>query len=158
MFVPNADIRFSGALHGATSVKRRWIWISGGIMNRATLLAIDGTINLVLGVLLMVFPDRLVALLGVPSAPSRFYPSLLGGVLFGIGLALMIECFHRTEKGNGLGLAGAVTINLCGGVVLGCWLVFGDLALPVRGVFFLSFIVLLLVGLSVLELVKGLGD
>ena len=60
-------------------------------MHRSILLTIDGVINLVLGVLLMAFPDRLVALLGVPPASHGFYPNLLGGVLFGIGLALMIE-------------------------------------------------------------------
>lgn len=125
-------------------------------MHRSILLTIDGVINLVLGVLLMVFPDRLVALLGVPPAPNGFYPNLLGGVLFGIGLALMIESRHRTEKGSGLGLTGAVAINLCGGLVLTVWLVFGDLALPARGLFFLWSIVLLLVGISMVELARGL--
>jgi hypothetical protein len=124
-------------------------------MRRTTLLAVDAGINLILGVMLVAFPDWLVALLGVPPAPGRFYPSLLGGVLFGIGIALLIERHHRTEKGIGLGLAGAVAINLCGGLVLCGWLIFGNLPLPMRGVLFLWLIVLLLLGLSMAELARG---
>ncbi|BBO66650.1 hypothetical protein DSCA_05800 [Desulfosarcina alkanivorans] len=124
-------------------------------MRRVTLLAVDAAINLILGVVLMAFPDRLVALLGVPPAPGRFYPSLLGGVLFGIGIALLIERRHGAGNGNGLGLAGAVAINLCGGLVLGFWLVSGAVSLPMRGVLFLGAIVLLLLGLSMAELARG---
>jgi hypothetical protein len=56
--------------------------------SRTTILSIDGAINLVLGLLLVVFPERLVDLLGIPSSDSAFYPNILGGVLFGIGIAL----------------------------------------------------------------------
>lgn len=124
-------------------------------MGRATLFAIDAGINLILGVMLMAFPDWLVTLLGVPPAASRFYPSLLGAVLFGIGVALLIERHHGSENGNGLGLYGAVAINLCGGLVLCCWVVSGALSLPLRGVLFLGLSVLLLLGLSMLELARG---
>ena len=55
------------------------------------LLLLDGLINLGLGALLVVFPDALVQALGVPPADTRFYPSVLGAVLLGIGIALLLE-------------------------------------------------------------------
>jgi hypothetical protein len=104
-------------------------------------------------VILLAFPAGLVEWLGIPPAAPAFYPGILGAVLFGIGLALLIEA--GTQRGGGLGLRGAVAINLCGGVVLGAWLVFGNLALPVRGVVVLWALVVVLVGLSTLETVRG---
>ena len=124
-------------------------------MRRVRLLTIDAIINLLLGVLLIAFSDGLVELLGVPPAAHGFYPSILGGVLFGIGIALMIESHGTTGSGVGLGLSGAIAINLCGGLVLCGWLVFGDLSLPLRGLIFLWFLFVLLVGISVVELVTG---
>ena len=124
-------------------------------MRRDTLLTIDAMINLLLGVLLIVFSDGLVRLLGVPPAAHGFYPNILGGVLLGIGIALMIESRSTTGSGGGLGLSGAIAINLCGGLVLCGWLVFGDLSLPLRGLIFLWFLVVLLVGISSVELAAG---
>jgi len=111
------------------------------------LLFIDTVINLVLGCLLVTFPGSVVSALGVPGAESAFYPSILGAVLLGIGIALLIEIV----KGRGLGLMGAVSINLCGGIVLGGWLLFGGLHLSVRGYVFLWALVALLVGVSAIE-------
>jgi hypothetical protein len=130
----------------------------GDAMRRDTLLTIDAAINLLLGVLLIAFSDGLVELLGVPPAVHRFYPNILGGVLFGIGIALMIERRRTTESGVGLGLGGAVAINLCGGIVLCGWLVFGDLSLPLRGLIFLWVLVVLLVGISTAELAMAFLD
>lgn len=119
---------------------------------RDLLLTIDGAINLALGAALVFFPRGLVRWLGVPEAESAFYPSVLGGVLVGIGVALLLERSGGRAVTGGLGLAGAVAINLCGGIVLAGWLVFAELELPVRGLVFLWALVLLLVGLSGLEL------
>jgi hypothetical protein len=121
-------------------------------MKPASLLMVDATINLVLGVLLIIFPAWLVSLLGVPKAVPGFYAGILGGVLFGIGIALLVERF-RGE--GGLGLGGAVSINLCGGAVLAGWLLFGNLNLPLRGQIFLWVLVMLLVGISSLELLAA---
>ena len=115
------------------------------------LLLIDAMINLVLGFLLMLFPSSLIEALGVPTADSAFYPSILGAVLFGIGIALLVE----RRIGGGLGLRGAVSINLCGGMVLGFWLVFGDLDLPFRGLVFLWGLVVVLVGVSLIEILAS---
>ena len=124
---------------------------------RDLLLAVDGTVNLALGAALVAFPRGLVRALGVPAVESAFYPSILGGVLLGIGVALFLERGRGRSGAAGLGLAGAVAINLCGGVVLGGWLLLGGLHLPLRGRVFLWALVALLVGLSVVELIHWAG-
>lgn len=121
-------------------------------MKRSTLLGIDCLVNLVLGVLLVVYPPDLVEYLGLPLSDSGFYPSILGAVLFGIGIALFIERQTATPTGSGLGLKGAIAINLSGGVVLGAWLVFANLELPGRGFILLWILVLILVGISTAEI------
>jgi hypothetical protein len=127
-------------------------------MSRSTLLRIDGLVNFGLGGLLLVFPAEVVRALGIPGAESAFYPSVLGGVLIGIGLALWLEGGNRTGRSRGLGLLGAVAINLCGGAVLAGWLVFGELRIPSRGALVLWLLVAVLVGLSVVELVPARKD
>lgn len=119
-------------------------------MNR--LLQIDALINLLLGVLLLLFPEPLVTTLGLPGTDQAFYPGILGAVLFGIGIALLIQL----RSTGGLGLLGAVAINLCGGAALAYWLVFGALSLPAHGVTILWALVLVLVGLSSIELINAL--
>ena len=118
-----------------------------------TLLIIDGLINLLLGLLLVWFPRSLVEFLGLPVTINDFYPNILGAVLLGIAIALFIE--SRTGNGRGLGLLGAVSINLCAGLVLGAWLLGGDLAIPMRGLAILWFLVVLLVGISAIEFISG---
>ena len=120
-------------------------------MYRNLLLKADAAINLILGILLMTFPAKLVNALGVPMADPSFYATILGGVLFGIGLALLLECYRKSNRFAGLGLGGAISINLCGGLVLAFWLLSDKLSLPLRGQIFLWLLVLLLVGISVLE-------
>jgi hypothetical protein len=116
------------------------------------LLAIDSFINLLLGVLLIVFPESLARTLGIPIPEIAFYPSILGGVLFGIGIALALENWKPSERLGGLGLGGAIAINLSGGIVLAGWLVRGLVDMPVRGYLFLWTIAIVLVGLSAAEL------
>ena len=60
-------------------------------MRRSTLLVLDGIGNLILGLLLLLFPAPLIELLGMPLIESVFYPSLFGAVLLGIGVALVVE-------------------------------------------------------------------
>ena len=115
----------------------------------------DAVVNLALGVLLIAFPARVVEVLGIPTSAVAFYPSILGAVLFGIGIALWIG---RSGGSSGLGLAGAVSINLCGGVVLASWLLFGELGLETRGYVFLWCLVIVLVGLSAIELLAEAGS
>lgn len=117
-------------------------------MRRSTLLSLDAVANLALGLLLIAFPAGVVEFLGIPGADSHFYPNILGAVLFGIGIALFIG---RKGSPHGLGLGGAISINLCGGVVLGLWLLLGDLQVPLRGNTLLWLLVAFLVGLSAIE-------
>jgi hypothetical protein len=117
-------------------------------MKSSPVLLVDATINLVLGVLLIIFPQWLVLLLGIPNAMPGFYAGILGGVLFGIGIALLIQYFRGND---GLGLTGAISINLCAGAVLAGWLCFGNLNLPLRGQVFLWVLVVVLIGISSFE-------
>ena len=88
----------------------------------------------------------------VPIVENSFYPNILGAVLFGIGIALTIECYRKQGGMVGLGLGGAVAINLSGGFVLLLWLIFGDLNIPFRGLFFLWSLTVILVGISLIEI------
>jgi hypothetical protein len=120
-------------------------------MKRPFLLKADAAVNLILGILLMAFPTGVVKTLGIPIEVPAFYATILGGVLFGIGLALLMECYWKSSRFSGLGLGGAIAINVCGGGVLAIWLLSGALTLPLRGRILLWFLVLLLIGLSLLE-------
>ena len=118
---------------------------------RKELLKIDGIINLALGVMLIAFPSGIIRALGIPGGDGAFYANILGGVLFGVGVALVIESFRPPLKVVGLGLGGAVSINLGGGIVLGLWLASGRLPLSTLGAIVGWSLVILLVGLSVIE-------
>ncbi len=119
---------------------------------RTKLLTIDGVFNVLLGVVLVWYPLSVAEALGLPASGRPFFASVLGGVLFGIGVALLIERFCRRTGSIGLGLGGAVAINLCGAVVLVAWLSGSSLALTVLGRFLLWTLAALLVGLSLIEL------
>ena len=112
------------------------------------LLLTDAAINLGLGLVLALTPVQLIGWLGLPEARPSFYARILGGVLFGIGLALLFETF---AAGTGLGLAGALAINLSGAAVLAACLLFQVLTIPTRGRVLLWVLVALLVVLSAVE-------
>jgi hypothetical protein len=119
------------------------------------ILLVDFIINLVLGILLLAYSSNLAFYLGVPEVESSFYPNILGGVFIGIALALLIEFLNKSEgKTSGLGLLGAIAINLCGGLVLITWLIFGDLILPMRGFIILWTLAVLLIVLSGFEIIN----
>ena len=125
------------------------------IMDRKTeiLLLVDGIINLILGILLLLFPFGISILLGVPESELAFYPSILGGVILGIGIALMIERFGYRSKVKGLGLGGAIVINLCGASVLTIWLILDPFDIPFRGYIVLWSIALIVLIVGIIELV-----
>lgn len=115
------------------------------------LLTIDGIVNLLLGVLLLWYPTSLAADFGLPADGRPFFASVLGAVLFGIGLALLIEGYRPPLRIVGLGLGGAVSINLCAGVVLAALLAVGEHELTLLGQLALGGLVVFLVGLSSVE-------
>ena len=127
-------------------------------MNRSLLLTVDSLINLLLGVLLLVFPRDLMSFLGLPEPGSAFYPSILGAVLFGIGIALWMERGADRARARGLGLGGAVAINLCGALVLSAWLLFGDLSLSIKAAVVLWGIVAVLTLVSLAEVLHVRND
>ena len=121
-------------------------------MKRTTLLTIDGIINLILGLLLLWYPQSLVKTLGLPETNNAFYPNILGGILLGIGITLFLERDGQNRITIGLGLGGAIAINLCGGIVLAGLLLYDERMLPLRGRIFLWSLVILLLGISIFEL------
>ena len=120
-------------------------------MKIKTLLMIDAVINLLLGLLLAIYPKSIINVLGIPYVENTFYPNILGAVLIGIEIALVAQV---KEPGTGLGLRGAVAINMCGGLFLAGWLLFGELGIPVHGKLILWILVVVLVGLSGYEFSK----
>ena len=120
---------------------------------RKELLLLDGIGNVFLGLLLLVAPTAVAGWLGLVAGDS-FYANLFGAVLIGIGIALLLERQEEPGLTRGLGLTGALVINLCFGLVLSGWLVFGGLQLSLRGILVLWTLVVILVGLSAVELVS----
>ena len=123
--------------------------------NLRFLLALDAVINLLLGIILLLFPTGIPSKLGLPDPKSYFYTSILGGVILGIGLALLLELRLGKVSVRGLGLAGAIVINLAGGCVLLFWLLFGGLGLPPSGLVLLWLLDILILGIGLGELVSG---
>ena len=120
---------------------------------RKVLLFLDGVGNVLLGLPLLVAPTAVATWLGLPGGGS-FYASLFGAVLIGIGIALLLEQRDSTGAAKGLGLTGALVINLCLGLAIAGWLIRGGLQLPLRGSLVLWTLVAILVGLSGLELLS----
>lgn len=106
---------------------------------------IDAVINLLLGLLLAIYPESIIKAIGIPYVENAFYPNILGAVLVGIGIALIAQL---RDPGKGLGLKGAVAINMCGGLFLAGWLLFGKLRIPGHGQLIMWILVAALVGLS----------
>ena len=94
----------------------------------------------------------MAAVLGVPIPDTNFYPGILGAVLFGIGIALLLEAHGESGGVRGLGLAGAIAINFCGAGVLSIWLLYTPLDLPLRGHIILWTIAVIVLGIGLIEL------
>ena len=116
------------------------------------LLIVDGIVNLTLGVSLIFLPAQLVNAFDLPKVETFFYVNILGAVLFGIGIALLLERFADTRAITGLGIGGAIAINLCGSGVLIFWLLFGNLSLSRSGLLFLWSIAIIVLGIAIAEL------
>jgi hypothetical protein len=116
------------------------------------LLFIDGIVNLLLGIILLSFPAGLIDLLGLPRTNTFFYASILGAVIFGIGVALLLELYGFPKGIRGLGLGGAIAINLCGGGALMVWLVAVPLHIPLRGQVILWIVAALVLMIGLVEL------
>jgi hypothetical protein len=116
------------------------------------LLTVDAIVNLAIGILLLLFSAGMLELLGLPKTDTYFYATILGGVIFGIGIALLIELLGAPRGVRGLGLGGAIAINLCGAGVLISWLLFGQLELPLRGQIILWIVAVAVLGIGFVEI------
>lgn len=114
----------------------------------------DGIVNLLLGVLLLSFPLGMASILGLPIPNSNFYPTILGAVLFGIGIALLIDAYGDKSGLRGLGIAGAIVINFCGAGILIIWLIFSSPNLPVRGNIILWTIAIIVIAIGCMKVGK----
>jgi hypothetical protein len=123
--------------------------------NGRGLLLLDGAVNLVLGIALLFFPGWLVRVLGAPAFSTRFYAAILGGVLVGIGLALFLESRRRGRAPVGLGLAGAIIINVCGAGALVAWLLLGQTPISGGGRVILWAIAVVVLGIAAAEIATG---
>ena len=121
------------------------------------LLLIDCLINLLLGILLLLFPFGIIELLGLPKSNTYFYSSILGAIILGIGLALLLELVGYSKNTRGLGLGGAILINLTGAIVLFYWLLFGSLTIPLKGQIILWIVVIIVFFIGITELIASLG-
>lgn len=118
------------------------------------ILSLDALINFILGVMLLAYSLPIVKFLGVPSTDNYFYPNISGAVFIGITIAHLIEAYRKEPDGFiGLGLIGAICINVCGGIVLFLWLILGDLQLPLKGFIFLWTLDIILLIISSIELI-----
>jgi hypothetical protein len=99
------------------------------------MLAADSAANYVLGLPLLLAPERTARLLGLPDPGNRFYARVLGGVLTGVATALALERARGAPDGLvGLGTGGAIAINTTGAAALAAWLTGEEAArLPRRG-------------------------
>ena len=119
---------------------------------RLRLLEVDSGINVLLGVALLGMPEATIALLGLPATDEVFYVSILGAVLIGIGIALWVER-KNDERWRGLGLFGALVINLVAGGVVCVWLVTDPFSIPARGYVVLWTVAIVVVGTGAAELI-----
>jgi hypothetical protein len=116
------------------------------------LLMVDAVINLLLGILLLLMPFGLDHIIGLPVSGNYFYTTILGAVLFGIGIALLQERYGDRRDIRGLGLHGAIAINFCGASMLLFWLIFSDLHIPLRGLIVLWTVVVIVFATAIVEL------
>ena len=107
------------------------------------LLLIDCIVNLMIGIVLLLFPIGIIDFFGLPQTNTDFYPSIL---------SLFLELAGHAKHFRGLGLGGAILINIVGSIVLIFWLVFGSLTIPLKGRIILWAIGLIVFSIGIAEL------
>jgi hypothetical protein len=108
------------------------------------------------GLTLALVPVTASRVFGLPISGSAFWPRLLGAVLVGLALATVLQGDTLLKgaftHGRGLGLAGAIAVNLTSAAMLAAQLVMARAAATKRGNAALWALVLLLTALSLFEL------
>lgn len=113
------------------------------------LLWIETLLKLCAGLLLVLTPRTTIKLFGLTPAESGFWPRLLGAVLIGMAGALYLE--GGWPGSSGLGLGGCVIVNLSAVSIMVSLLVLEAGPPSARGRGATWGIVILLIGLSILE-------
>lgn len=120
--------------------------------HRLTLLTVDAIINVVLGIFLLALPRATIEFFGLPTTETSFYVTVLGAVLLGIGIALWIER-QNEDRWRGLGLVGAIVINMLGAGTVLVWLLLDPFNLPTHGYIVLWMVTLVVLGTGLFELI-----
>ncbi len=115
------------------------------------LLLIDSIVNVAIGLLLLCYPLGIGKILGLPKSEEDFYVLILGAVILGIGIALFIDLKYYDKGMRGLGLEGAIAINIIASVVLIIILIFGTLNISDVGLIILWFIGILVFSIGIVE-------
>jgi hypothetical protein len=121
-------------------------------VKESVLLTIDGAVDLLVGALLIVFPTGLASFLGVPMPGNPLYATVLGGVLAGIGLALIFQqLLDRPIESRGIEIP--IIINFAGAGTLIGVLIAGHLALPIHGDVFLWIVAIIVLAIGLAEVI-----
>jgi hypothetical protein len=119
---------------------------------RIVMLTIDAVVDLALGFFLVLFPVKVLGFLGLPVEAPPFYAVILGGVLIGIGIALLSGLSTKRRGQDGLGLGGALFINLFGALALASLLIGGRIYISLVGYLILLGLLIFLLLLCSVEL------
>ncbi len=114
------------------------------------LLWIEFLTKLAVGIPLLLMPRVLARVLGLPPAESPFWPRLIGGLLIGLATAALIEV--RFKSSIGLGLAGAVSMNVAAAATIGSLLIMGQGGPTRRGRFALWLVAAVLMIQALVEI------
>lgn len=106
-----------------------------------------------IGCLMLLFPITSAKIAGLPHGNIALWPRLFGVALLGMSAAFAFEGYAQLADditARGLGLGGAIVINLLAAVSLVGTLIFKGISTK-RGLLLISFLILLLVLLILLE-------
>lgn len=115
------------------------------------LLVIDSMVNIVIGIILLCFPLGIGDYLELPKSNNNFFPTILGAIILGIGIALFIEYKYFEKTKRGLGIEGAIIINIIASSALIIFLVFGNLNISLLGSVILWFVGILVFIIGLVE-------
>jgi hypothetical protein len=119
---------------------------------KKTILLVDAVIGSLIAIFIIVLPENLANIFGIPTVENHFYPIILGAAVIGVSIALVIEYFRKDGIAVGLGPAGAIAIDMSIAFALVLWLLFSGQNLPVKGQFILWALVVILIILSTFSL------
>ena len=103
-----------------------------------------------IGIIMMTFPVTASRIAGLPHGNTGFWLRLFGAALLGVACAFAIEGID-TITARGLGLGGAIVINLVAILMLVALLIFRRAGTR-RGALLLWLLVLILFGLMLFEI------